>query len=263
MKPFSWISAARPALRVPSQALHDREQQPGLLVERFDRISRGRGQPPLRLHQEDGCQLLDRYPTDKYNLSCSDIGGAIHETCTAPLVETAKFIRLIAFSYLIGNGDLHAKKHSVRTLPSGLTELIPAYDVLSTLPYGDKKMALSLDGRVDNLKCATLVRFGERFGVRPAATAGILDELCMKVAAALPRFAGIGFDARQVAYLGAVTRMRLRDLRLMTRPAAVSALFARLRNLPRAQPGWSASSNTRRSRDGFRCASRAQRKPYT
>jgi hypothetical protein len=42
-----------------TRLVFDRDGRSGLLVTRFDRRA-GR-----RLHQEDACQLLDRYPADK------------------------------------------------------------------------------------------------------------------------------------------------------------------------------------------------------
>src|SRR5262249_43465332 len=126
---------------VPStRLLHDRDGNAALLVERFDRALIEPGEAPVRVHQEDICQLLDRYPTDKYNLDCDDVAGSF-ELCSAPIVEIAKLVRLVAFAYLIGNGDLHGKNISLRTTPSGRIEMTEAYDLVSTLPYGDRSMA--------------------------------------------------------------------------------------------------------------------------
>jgi len=91
-------------------------------------------------------------------------------------------------------------------------ELSPAYDVLSTVPYGDRKMALSLDGRDDNLKRASLLRFGERFGVREAAITLLLDDLCARTAQGVAELPEIGFDARKTRHLGTVMRQRIGDL---------------------------------------------------
>src|SRR5204862_415986 len=85
--------------------------------------------------------------------SLADLAAGVAELGSAPIVEVAKLVRLVAFSYLIANGDLHAKNVSLRTSHAdGRIELTPAYDLVSTLPYGDRKMALALDGRDDNLK---------------------------------------------------------------------------------------------------------------
>lgn len=181
----------------------------GLLVRRFDRVVEGGAR--RRLHQEDACQFLDRYPADKYAVSMSEIAAAIVELSTAPIVELAKLIRLIAFSYLIGNGDLHAKNVSLRTI-GGRVELTPAYDVLSTLPYGDRTMAIKLDGKDDNLRRAMFVAFAERFGVRPRATEAILDEVCDRAPEWIANLGEIGLDSRRTADLRRVMTKRRDDL---------------------------------------------------
>lgn len=192
--------------------VHDREGAAGLLVERFDRIATDGGDV-RKVHQEDACQFLDRYPADKYVLSYADIARGIGELSSAPIVETARYLRLVAFSYLVANGDLHAKNVSLHTLPGdGRIALTPAYDVLSSLPYGDRSMALSFDGRDDNLKRAAFVSFGERHGVRRAATEAMLDELCDVAPAWIPRLVEIGLEPRKTADLARVMKKRRGDL---------------------------------------------------
>lgn len=190
-----------------AEVTYDRDGASGLLVERFDRVG------PRKVHQEDACQFLDRYPADKYVLSYADIARGIIELASAPIVETAKYIRLLAFSYLIANGDLHAKNISLRTNPEdGRVELTPAYDVLSTLPYGDRTMALAFDGRDDNIKRTQIIAFGERFGVRRAATEAILDELCDVAPTWIPALGEIGLEPRRTTDLARVMKKRRADL---------------------------------------------------
>lgn len=194
-----------------AELAHDRDGASGLLVERFDRAQVAGSL--RKVHQEDACQFLDRYPADKYVLSYADIARGIGELSSAPIVETVKYIRLVAFSYLVANGDLHAKNVSLRTNPDdGRVELTPAYDVLSSLPYGDRTMALSFDGRDDNLKRAPVVAFGERFGVRRAATEAMLDELCDVAPEWIGRLDEIGLEPRRTADLMRVMKKRRTDL---------------------------------------------------
>ena len=128
-------------------------------------------------------------------------------------LETAKYLRLVAFSYLVANGDLHAKNVSLRnSADDGRVELTPAYDLLSTLPYGDRNMALSFDGRDDNLKRAQIASFGERFGVRSASTTAMLDELCDVAPAWIARLEEIDFEPRKAADLARVMKKRRADL---------------------------------------------------
>jgi serine/threonine-protein kinase HipA len=200
-----------------AELVRDRDGAVGLLVERFDRVP-VKGGGSSKVHQEDACQFLDRYPGDKYVVSYADIASGIEELSSAPIVEMARYIRLVTFSYLVANGDLHAKNVSLRTVAvDGRVELTPAYDVLSSLPYGDRSMALSLDGRDDNLKRAGILAFGERHGVRRAATAAILDELCDVAPQWTARLDEIGLEPRKAADLARVMNKRRADLGTKTK----------------------------------------------
>lgn len=209
---FLRMARASGLLVASAELVHDRVGAAGLLVERFDRVP-AKGSGVGKLHQEDACQFLDRYPGDKYVLSYADIARGIVELSSAPVVEIARYVRLIAFSYLVANGDLHAKNVSLRTIGAeGRVELTPAYDVLSSLPYGDRSMALSFDGKDDNLKRAGIVAFGERHGVRRAATESMLDELCDVAPEWIAGLGEIGLEPRKTADLARVMRKRRADL---------------------------------------------------
>lgn len=191
------------------QLVRDREGASGVLVERFDR--RGRAGAGLeRLAQEDACQLLGRYPADKYRLSLSEVAAAL-EVCSAPLPERLALLRLQAFSYLIANGDMHAKNVSVQAR-DGRVSLTPAYDLLSTLPYGDERMALAMEGRDARLKAAHFIALGERHGVRAEAVRQMLSRLTAKVAPAADELAAVGLDARKTEHLARTMRARLAAL---------------------------------------------------
>lgn len=219
---FSRMAAASGLMTARSELVVDAVGQSGLLIDRFDRVpSAQRGGTLIKVHQEDACQFLDRYPSDKYVLSFSDIARGIALLADAPVVELAKLIRLIAFCYLVANGDLHAKNVSLRTSHvDGRVELTPAYDVLSTLPYGDRTMALQLDGRDDNLRRETFRTFGERFGVRARATESILDEICDVAPAWLRKLDEIGLETKKATDLRRVIGKRLVDLGTKGRASA-------------------------------------------
>ena len=193
-----------------TQVVEDRDGKPGLLVERFDRAWLKADRRLHAVHQEDACQVLDRYPADKYRLTTADLARAL-DGCQAPIVEKARLLRLVAFSYLIGNGDLHGKNVAVLRGSDGL-RLSPAYDLLSTLPYGDRRMALLLDGRDDNVKRKGLVAFGERIGVRRASTVHMLDELCDRSPPWIARVGEIELDVKTTADLRRTIEKRRRDL---------------------------------------------------
>ncbi|MCP3165839.1 type II toxin-antitoxin system HipA family toxin [Myxococcus qinghaiensis] len=212
-------------LKVASTRLvHDREKNPGLLVQRFDRVWLKKEKRFHRLHQEDACQFLDRYPSDKYRIPCSDIAEGIQDTCAAPIPDMARFLLLLAFSYVIGNGDLHAKNVSI--LEDSLVDgfrLSPAYDLLTTRPYGDTRMALKFEGRDDNLKRAHFLAFGTRFGVKEGALVKQLDKLCAAATPWLERLDEIGFDERETRLLRETMKKRLQDLADDSKSTAASS----------------------------------------
>jgi serine/threonine-protein kinase HipA len=189
-----------------AKLVHDARGESALLVQRFDRQVRADGSI-ARLHQEDACQLLNRYPADKYRLKLADVAGAL-DVCEAPLVAKFEMLRLQAFSYLIANGDLHAKNVSVLSHGHSVG-LSPAYDVLSTLPYGDAKLALSMEGRDDRLRAKDFIAFGERLGIQPPATKRMLAKLIDCVGPWTERLSEIGLDAKKSRHLERVMRERL------------------------------------------------------
>lgn len=206
---FFFMNAALSCgLRVPKVHLvHDRGGASGLLVERFDRAydkGRWRG-----IHQEDACQFLNKYPADKYRLKMGDIATAM-DLCQAPLVERARLIDLIAFSYVIGNGDLHGKNISLGG--ESTLQLTPAYDLLTTRPYRDLKLALQFEGRDDDVKRRDFLSFGTRFGLLEKAVAARLDRLCTKLTPFVDRVKEIGLDDRLTRQLEELMRSRLANL---------------------------------------------------
>ncbi|RKH54463.1 type II toxin-antitoxin system HipA family toxin [Corallococcus sp. AB050B] len=202
-------------LRVATTKLiHDRDGNDGLLVERFDRSWLKAEKRLRRIHQEDACQFLDRYTSDKYRIKCAAIAEGLRDNCAAPVAEIARFLLLLSFSYLIGNGDLHAKNVSILADgPGGGFRLSPAYDLLTTVPYGDHRMALQFEGRDDNLRRAHFIAFGERYGVNAKAIGTLLDQLCTRAEPWLERLEEIGFDAHRTDFLRRTMRKRLDELR--------------------------------------------------
>jgi serine/threonine-protein kinase HipA len=154
-----------------------------LLVERFDR----HWSKPLgltKVHVEDACQMLDRFPADKYLLSLADVADGIRTIASSPVPQMLELIRRFAFCYLIGDSDQHAKNISMWVNPkTDIRELSPIYDVVCALPYKgiDRFTALKLDGRDTEFTISHFIRFGERYGVNEAAVRHVLLELAEKV----------------------------------------------------------------------------------
>lgn len=149
---FLMYSYAR-KLKIPVSRIklvRDAAGQAGLLVDRFDRVRADDG-TLIRLAVEDAAQVLGLYPADKYNVSYSAACRALVQHCNAPLPALRNLAIQAAFAWLIGNGDLHAKNISVLQDRFGETGIAPVYDIPSTVPYGDKTLALPLKGKTSGI----------------------------------------------------------------------------------------------------------------
>jgi serine/threonine-protein kinase HipA len=196
----------------PQRIVTDKNGRPGLLVERFDRIYSQESAEPTRLHVEDGCQVLNLYPAAKYNVSTRTLAEAVIQHVTAPAVDGLRFIEIVAFSYLIANGDLHAKNVSVMRTADHRITLTPVYDLLSTLPYADQHMALKFEGRDQDLRRKDFLAFGSRLGIRQPAIEAMLDKLVKKALPWADRLSQIGLDPKQTAHLERTMRSRYKQL---------------------------------------------------
>ncbi len=156
--------------------VNDADGRAGLLVRRFDRIGLADG-TATALACEDACQLLNRWPADKYNVSAATVARAVADACSAPTVAARDVFRQIGFAWLTGNGDLHAKNISVLTDPDGERRVAPAYDLPSTVPYGDRTLALSIGGRTSGVSRRHLIELADEIGVRERAAVSVLDDL--------------------------------------------------------------------------------------
>jgi len=196
-------------LRVPdAQVVHDAAGAAGLLVARFDRVAHGDGWRALA--QEDACQVLGLYPADKYRPSSEEVVAALSTRCGAPVVAARELLRQVAFSYLICNGDLHAKNLSIVQDERGEWWPTPAYDLIATHPYGDVSMALTIDGRRrEDIGRQHLVALGRHVGLPERASERVLDGVVAGVAERLHTLDTLPFDARRVHKLRRAMQWRL------------------------------------------------------
>jgi serine/threonine-protein kinase HipA len=113
-----------------------------IVVERYDRVRTpdpSGPQPVLRLHQEDLCQALGVRPTMKYQNEGgpgpAGIADLLREHSSRPEEDVAAFVDALAFNWLIGGTDAHAKNYSLLHGGGGRVRLAPLYDLASVLPY--------------------------------------------------------------------------------------------------------------------------------
>jgi len=193
---FFLDAARRSGLHVArAEVVHDADGVAALLVRRFDRVTVD-GEITM-LAMEDACQVLGRYPADKYSLPTVDVIAGLANATGAHLVAARDLVRQFAFAYLTGNGDAHAKNFSVLQDPEGEWRISPAYDVPTTHPYGDHTLALPIDGATDDrIGREDFLALGERVGVRVRATEKVLDDLLARADLWLPELDRLPFDQR-------------------------------------------------------------------
>lgn len=179
------LTAAK-ALKIPvatHSVVTDRNGLPGLLVERFDRT---RNDGPGRLALEDAAQVLNLPPASKYAVSAEDVVLALSGLCKARAVAVRNLYLQFVFAWLTGNGDLHAKNASVLEGRRGGWVVAPVYDIPCTLLYGDDTTALTISGKVRNLKARHWREFAASIGLpERAATAANKTALAAAQAVAL------------------------------------------------------------------------------
>jgi serine/threonine-protein kinase HipA len=152
--------------------LTDRAGEKGLLIERFDRPG---AHPESWLAVEDGAQALGVYPAAKYEVPMEEVGRALVGLCKAPAVAAYELFRQVVFSYMMGNGDHHAKNLAVLEDDMGGFHISPAYDLVNTMFYADRTTALTINGKESNLTRSDMMAFAESLGLPEKASLRGLD----------------------------------------------------------------------------------------
>lgn len=144
-------------------------------IRRFDRAGKA------RRAVEDFAQLSGQTRETKYDSSMERVARVLEAHCTFPLVEKVKLFRLVLFSFLAGNEDMHLKNFSL--IRNGDTiALSPAYDLVNTtiaVGNAQEELALPVDGKKRNLSRSILVEYygQERLGLPPRVIDDVLNGL--------------------------------------------------------------------------------------
>lgn len=137
--------AARSGLETARATIETIDGHRCLVVTRYDRstidgVTR-------RIHQEDFCQALSRWPNQKYE----NRGGPgladcfrILEGASEPAVDRLRLLDAVIFNVLIGNVDAHAKNFSILHRPGGGVRLAPLYDLMCGNPYENVTQNLAM-----------------------------------------------------------------------------------------------------------------------
>jgi serine/threonine-protein kinase HipA len=175
-----------------------------LLVERYDiptRAALDQGGTQLRLGlQEDACSLLLLRRDEKYATSYERIAAALLDAGLSREVRGDgmwRYLQVVLFSWMVGNGDLHAKNISVlRRFRPGRPgeppvlehlELTPFYDLVNTrLHIPNDDFALPLEGRRANLSLRDVQRLAARWDTPKDAVRREAERMAGEVQGVLP-----------------------------------------------------------------------------
>ncbi|CCQ15699.1 putative HipA like protein [Rhodococcus sp. AW25M09] len=205
--------AGRCGLSVPEhRVIEDDTGVSGLLVARFDRVGK------KRLPQEDACQVAGLYPASKYRMKTEAVITLLADTVErgggSARQATAVLLRLTAYSYAIGNGNLHGKNYSIHENTRGIWSVTPAYDLLCTQPYASwsDPMALNFYGRANRWTREFFVESAGRMRMPERATRRILDDVCAGVRDGIDEVDVIGFEDKQTQQLKRLLDQRCTEL---------------------------------------------------
>ncbi len=131
------------------------------ITKRFDR------KKDKKIHVEDLCQLSQLLTEQKYNSSYERVGKIIKQFASNIGLDAIKYFRLVLFSFLTGNNDMHLKNFSLMHTNHGVL-LSPAYDLINVnliYPKDKEDMALTLGGRKRKIKRSDFNQLAQSLGI--------------------------------------------------------------------------------------------------
>lgn len=198
-----------------------------LLVKRYDRIADSEG-TIRRVHQEDFCQLLGLFPSEKYERAeLGQSGGASVVQMFDALAryvspgERLKLLDAMIFNILICNSDSHAKNYSILIGAAGTAKLAPLYDLMCAAIY--KQVDQSLPQQLATKRNANELhgddwrRFAEDVGLSPVSVIKRVREVSSQVMSHLdgrhqPLFGEQGAGEEMADKLSHIIRKRCRKI---------------------------------------------------
>jgi len=200
-----------------------------LLIERYDIADKHKlddTNSSLRLAlQQDAASLLKLYRQDKYDTSAERVTDTLKE---AGLVtdQLAIYLKHLLFSWMVGNGDLHAKNVSIIMwlLPGQLggvpipdtVAYSPLYDLVNTrihLP-GDR-FAFPINGKNDKLKIKDFAAIASRWGLEKSEVTDIAQLLAGSIREQLPEVLELsGLPLEQQTKYSSIVESNLASMQL-------------------------------------------------
>lgn len=146
------------------------------ITERIDRTTKGK-----KIRMEDMCQLTGRLTEHKYQGSYEQIVTAVKKYSDNPLFDITELLKVLLFSFITGNGDMHLKNFSLIET-GGFISMTPSYDLLSTrlvIPEKDDpdETALTLNGKKRKISIKDFQIFAKNAGLNEKQVSNIFEEI--------------------------------------------------------------------------------------
>jgi len=170
--------AGRLGMDVPLSVVREVHSIPYMLIARYDRTLVTGDFPHIRrLHQEDFCQALGRFPTEKYEKD----GGPGWRECFNLMNRTGdparhrlELLNRAIFQFLVNNLDAHAKNYSI-VYRRGVIALSKLYDVNNATAFRRHfkeqrpRVAMYVGGErdADNIDTENWTGFAHDVQIRP------------------------------------------------------------------------------------------------
>lgn len=171
-----------------------------LLIERYD-IPRKQQLDELdssvRLAlQQDAASLLKLYRKDKYDTSAERVADALRTAGLTP-DQLDLYLQHLLFSWMVGNGDLHAKNVSIIMwyIPGQLggtptldtVAYSPLYDLVNTrIHISGDRFAFPINGKNDKLKIKDFAAVASRWGLDKSSVSALAQSLAESISRELP-----------------------------------------------------------------------------
>ena len=151
------------------------------ITKRVDRIIK-KNTPVGMLAMEDFCQLDLRLTQDKYRGSYERCAKIIQQYSSRQGFDLSELYLRLAFSFLVGNSDMHLKNFSLIETSEGSSQYIlsPAYDLLPVnviMPADKEEFALTMNGKKKNLHRIDFLVFAETSGLSRKSAEKMLDRV--------------------------------------------------------------------------------------
>ena len=156
---------------VPHAIMRIKDDRYIYITKRIDR--NGKKKYPM----EDFCQLANKLSEYKYNGSYEFCFRLPLSYSSQRTIDSIKFFNIVLFSYLTGNTDMHLKNFSLINQGQGY-KLAPSYDLVpSEFIINQKEMALSLNGKRQNLTKNDFIHFGEYMNINKTQSKLLIERM--------------------------------------------------------------------------------------